>query len=113
MKNNKLNNIVTVGGFALALLFVTGCAPKDAPAADATPTKTEVSTPVPTESTPAAFTNAKGEIVCPVMGTVIASADKAVGHQDYEGKRYYFCCDGCPDQFKADPAKYATGKDAN
>lgn len=53
------------------------------------------------------YTNDQGEIVCPVMGTVIKDKTKAVGYQDYEGKRYYFCCDGCPDTFKEDPAKYA------
>ena len=26
---------------------------------------------------------------------------------DYKGNRYYFCCGGCPGQFKADPAKFA------
>lgn len=61
---------------------------------------------------PVAFTNANGEIVCPVMGTVIASKDKAVGHQDYEGKRYYFCCGECPEVFAKDPAKYKDGKPA-
>lgn len=113
MKNNKLNNIVATGGFALALLFVTGCAPKDAPATDSSAPEPTVSTSASTESSPDAFTNENGEIVCPVMGGVIASADKAVGHQDYEGKRYYFCCGGCPDQFKADPAKFADGKAIN
>lgn len=56
------------------------------------------------------FTNEKGEIVCPVMGTVITDKSKAVGTYDYEGKRYYFCCGGCPEMFEADPAKYANGK---
>ena len=26
---------------------------------------------------------------------------------DYKGRRYYFCCAGCPEAFKKDPAKYA------
>ncbi|MBI1331680.1 MAG: YHS domain-containing protein [Armatimonadetes bacterium] len=62
------------------------------------------------KATPVAFTNDKGELLCPVNGDVVASPDKAAGFQDYEGKRYYFCCAGCPDKFKADPAKYADGK---
>lgn len=57
-----------------------------------------------------AFTNADGKLVCPVMGNEISSAKDAVGYQDYKGKRYYFCCDGCPQSFKADPDKYADGK---
>lgn len=53
------------------------------------------------------FTNDKGEVVCPVMNTVIPDKSKAVGHQDVDGKRYYFCCGGCPDEFAADPTKFA------
>ncbi|MGE0002291.1 MAG: YHS domain-containing protein [Fimbriimonadaceae bacterium] len=51
--------------------------------------------------------DAEGNVVCAVMNSKIESPDKAVGYQDYEGKRYYFCCDGCPESFKKDPAKYA------
>ena len=39
---------------------------------------------------------------CPLSGKDI-KADVTV---DYEGKKVYFCCPGCPDGFKADPAKY-------
>jgi YHS domain-containing protein len=39
---------------------------------------------------------------CPVSGKPI-KADVVVEH---EGKKVYFCCPGCPDGFKADPAKY-------
>ena len=51
--------------------------------------------------------NAKGDVECPVMKSVVASPEKAVDFQDYKGVRYYFCCDGCPEPFKADPQKYA------
>ena len=27
--------------------------------------------------------------------------------RDYEGQRYYFCCQGCVKKFDADPAQYA------
>ena len=27
-------------------------------------------------------------------------------HVDYKGKRIYFCCPACPEDFKADPEKY-------
>lgn len=53
-----------------------------------------------TASAPDAF--AKPQEVCPVMGGKI---DKAV-YADHDGKRVYFCCPGCIDTFKADPAKY-------
>lgn len=39
---------------------------------------------------------------CPLSGKDI-KADVVVEH---EGKKVYFCCPGCPDGFKADPAKY-------
>jgi len=50
------------------------------------------------------------EIKCAVMPdhTVkIADATKSKMFADYKGKRYFFCCGGCPAQFKKDPAKYA------
>jgi YHS domain-containing protein len=39
---------------------------------------------------------------CPVMGNPI-NKDHYV---DYQGKRVYFCCAACPEEFKKDPAKY-------
>lgn len=42
------------------------------------------------------------QTLCPLMNGPI---DKKV-YTDYEGKRIYFCCAGCIDDFKKDPAKY-------
>ncbi|MFZ0944964.1 MAG: YHS domain-containing protein [Syntrophobacteraceae bacterium] len=39
---------------------------------------------------------------CPVLGNKI---DEKV-FVDYQGKRIYFCCAGCIDEFKKDPEKY-------
>lgn len=39
---------------------------------------------------------------CPVMGGAV---DKSV-YLDYEGKRIYFCCAQCRQDFQKDPAKY-------
>jgi YHS domain-containing protein len=47
----------------------------------------------------------KGYFTCPVMGTKMKIAD-AHSSYEYKGKTYYFCCGGCPDQFKANPEKY-------
>ncbi len=50
------------------------------------------------------------EIVCAVMNedkVVIADATKNKLFADYKGRRYFFCCAGCPEKFKKDPAKYA------
>ncbi len=40
---------------------------------------------------------------CPI-GNAQAMAGMSV---DYKGGKVYFCCDGCPQAFQADPAKYA------
>lgn len=37
----------------------------------------------------------------------IAKATKNHMYADYKGNRYFFCCNGCPQAFKKDPAKYA------
>lgn len=43
-----------------------------------------------------------GNKICPVMG---GKVDKNISYE-YKGKRYYFCCASCVDNFKADPEKY-------
>ncbi|MFZ4506943.1 MAG: YHS domain-containing protein [Fimbriimonas sp.] len=55
---------------------------------------------------------AKGDkkIACAVMTSSkveIAKATKDKMFSDYKGRRYFFCCAGCPEAFKKDPAKYA------
>ncbi len=45
---------------------------------------------------------AKAQTTCPVLG---GNIDKNV-YADYQGKRIYFCCKGCDDEFKKDPEKY-------
>jgi YHS domain-containing protein len=44
----------------------------------------------------------KPQTLCPVMGEKI---DKTV-YIDYQGKRVYFCCEGCITTFKENPEKY-------
>ena len=49
------------------------------------------------------------EIACAVMGSHkvnIEKATKAKMFADYKGKRYFFCCEGCPAEFKKNPAKF-------
>ncbi|MEZ0326382.1 MAG: YHS domain-containing protein [Fimbriimonas sp.] len=49
-------------------------------------------------------------ITCAVMPkdpVTIADATKNKMYSDYKGRRYYFCCAGCPEAFKKNPAKYA------
>ena len=59
---------------------------------------------------PAAAKKAPTDLTCPVMTknkVNIAKATKAKMYADYKGNRYFFCCPGCPEAFKKNPAKYA------
>ena len=96
-----------------AVLALAGCVKVIETESNGTdPTPKQTSQPPDTSKAAAIvdFTNAKGEIVCPVSGDTIADKTKASGYQDYEGKRYTFCCGMCPPEFKKDPSKYADGK---
>ncbi len=42
------------------------------------------------------------QTICPIMGGKI---DKTV-FTEYQGKKVYFCCPGCIDEFNKDPEKY-------
>ena len=53
------------------------------------------------------------EAKCPVMtgsSVNIEQATKEGMYADHEGNRYFFCCAGCPEAFKKDPAKYASAE---
>jgi YHS domain-containing protein len=45
---------------------------------------------------------AASQTKCPVMGGKVNEKVYA----DYQGKRVYFCCAGCINEFKKDPEKY-------
>ena len=47
------------------------------------------------------------EVLDPVCGMTI-SPDDAVGHVDHKGRTYYFCSQGCLEQFNADPERFLT-----
>ena len=44
-------------------------------------------------------------VKCAVTGTKI-DPSKAYSKTVYKGKTYYFCCAGCPEEFKKNPKKY-------
>ena len=48
------------------------------------------------------YGDTNGQILCPIMGNPI---NKDI-YTDYNSKRIYFCCDGCPAEFEKDPEKY-------
>ena len=48
----------------------------------------------------------KGEtVICPVQGTVFKVTDKSL-FVTVKGKKYYVCCNMCPDELKNNPDKY-------
>ena len=49
-----------------------------------------------------AQTKTPTQTVCPVFG---GEVNKDI-YVDYKGKRIYFCCEGCDDEFKKNPGKY-------
>jgi YHS domain-containing protein len=46
-------------------------------------------------------------VVMPGTPVVKEEAELAGLVREYEGKKYYLCCDACGPLFDADPAKYA------
>ncbi|MBI5705741.1 MAG: YHS domain-containing protein [Armatimonadetes bacterium] len=106
----------TFFGLALAVglaILIVGCGSQTGGAQASAEPKAAQSAESPANETGksaeeiAIYKNDKGEIICPVTGDVIPSVDKASGYQDFQGKRYYFCCGMCPPKFKADPEKFA------
>src|SRR5262245_41776317 len=50
------------------------------------------------------------EIHCAVMKDHTVNIKEATAkkmYADYKGRRYFFCCAGCPGDFKKDSAKFA------
>ena len=64
-----------------------------------TPAGDAAKTPPTTQ--PTAVTAAK-QTLCPLSGEKVELAS----FTEHEGKKVYFCCDGCIEKFTADPAKY-------
>jgi YHS domain-containing protein len=61
------------------------------------------------DATPVKFTAvpAKEALFCPVESQKLSGYAAAGSFRDYEGVRYYFCCNGCPADFAKKPADYA------
>ena len=90
MKELRAPILVVLAAFVLAMgIFVSSCE-KQQPAEPAT------ATPAPE------VTEEIAQTTCPVMGGPI---NKNL-YTEYEGKKVYFCCQGCVDEFKKDPEKY-------
>lgn len=93
-KNVKI--AITAVMMLIALIVFAGC--EKEPAAQ-TPAKETAATAQTGETQAEAIV----QTTCPVMeGNPI---DKSL-FVEYEGKKVYFCCKGCPEKFLANPEKY-------
>jgi len=76
--------------FVLCMTVISGCK-KEEPAQPSVPTESNVAAAADTQQT-----------ICPVMGNPI-NKDIFV---EYEGRKVYFCCPACIEEFNKDPGKY-------
>lgn len=97
MKATKLVTLLALSGLLLAgLLGLSSCK------VETEPTQSEAVAEADANELVAAVQETE-QTTCPVMeGKPI---DKAI-FVEYQGKKVYFCCEPCPEKFKADPAKY-------
>lgn len=51
---------------------------------------------------------AKEALYCPVGKEEVPSFSKSSDYVDFDGTRWFMCCDGCGDPFAKDPKKYLT-----
>lgn len=86
-----MNFVKIVLLFVLCMIVVIGCKKGQEPAP----------APMPTESNAAAVGQIE-QTTCPVMGGAI-NKDIFV---EYQGKKVYFCCPACIEQFNKEPEKY-------
>jgi len=97
--------IVFTFSVALLLGLLAGCA-SSTDVAETPGTAESTSTTASAE--PANFhKNEEGKALCPFMKVVIDDPANAVGYVDYEGTRYYLCCDSCLAKAKDDPSSIA------
>jgi YHS domain-containing protein len=110
-KTVVLGSVVAVVSLMfVVLLAVSGCG-KEQPTAQKTqatesmPMHEHAAMPMNEQAATdqaAVKTVATEQTTCPIMGNPI-NKDVFV---EYKGKKVYFCCKGCPDQFLANPEKY-------
>lgn len=81
--------LVTMAG----LVVFTGCKDKAEVQQTATP---------PVQAKDATVAAVTVQETCPIMGNPI---NKEI-FVEYQGKKVYFCCNGCSEKFLADPEKY-------
>ncbi|MGE5295103.1 MAG: YHS domain-containing protein [Solirubrobacterales bacterium] len=97
---------VVIAGLSLVMTAVlvgfTGCG-KEQPPAKQTQQAQQPAQAQTAAGEPQAQTVAIEQTTCPVMEGNPINKNIFV---EYKGKKVYFCCKGCPDQFLANPEKY-------
>ncbi len=91
--------ILTIAALTIAAFFI-GCKEKDQPASNET-SSMQGMTHQSTAENQAALVSIEQK-TCPIMGQKINPNVST----EYNGKKVYFCCVGCIDEFKKDPGKY-------
>ncbi len=101
--------LASILGFTV-LLAACGAASQPATTTPASTATAPATTTAPAATTlkPAGEAMVGDTTKCPISGeefVVTASSP----HAEHNGKTYYFCCPGCEEKFKADPAKFVQG----
>lgn len=104
-KRESVETVLVIWGVALILLFaVAGCGREEEPMTQQPPVEqTMGQAEEAVGGAQEAVTAAIEQKTCPVMENNPINPNMFV---EYEGKKVYFCCPGCPEKFKADPEKY-------
>ena len=98
----KIRTLFIVTGIMMlaAVIAMSGCS-KEQPAAQQEQDHSEHDHAAMTEEGTAAAAGTE-QTVCPVMGSKI---NKEL-YTEYKGKKVYFCCPGCEEEFNKNPEKY-------
>jgi YHS domain-containing protein len=99
----KIRTLLFVSTVALtAILVLNGCEKKEPAAMQDHSEHTAMTEDMPMEGAVAAVDETIEQKTCPVMGNPI-NKDVFV---EYNGKKVYFCCPSCKEDFEKDPEKY-------
>jgi len=109
--NAKMKQLITTslltGLVVVWVVFINSCkksepaAPSSAPAATTQGHERHEHAAASTETAKENVAAAE-QTTCPIMGGTI---DKNI-FTEYKGKKVYFCCAGCKEQFEKEPEKY-------
>lgn len=94
--------ILAVVLISAAGILITGCENDTEPGRQTESDTAESTKPAGQALSDAAKTAEIKQQTCPVMGGDI----NPELYTEYEGKKVYFCCEGCKEKFEANPEEY-------